>query len=184
MPDTSFKGGLKRLPPEYYRGHAWVHWSMTIKGRRTGWLSELMHRALREAMLHSLARYGLLCPVYCFMPDHGHFLWGGLRAGSDQLRAAAFFRQEWNRLLGMHAEGVRLQKQGHDHVLAEKERQKEEFEASAYYILDNPVRAGLVHEFGDWPHLGALAPGFPRLDPRMDDFWGRLWKIYHSLLDA
>jgi hypothetical protein len=29
---------LRRLPPEYYRGRAYVHWSMTIDERKTGWL--------------------------------------------------------------------------------------------------------------------------------------------------
>ncbi len=29
---------LKRLPPEYYRGQACVHWSLTIQDRKQGWL--------------------------------------------------------------------------------------------------------------------------------------------------
>ena len=92
--------GLKRLPRPYYQGRAWVHWSMTIENRAKGWLDPLHHARLREAMLHTLTRYRLACPVYCLMPDHGHFLWGGLAEGSDQIPAAKFFRQEWNRLLG------------------------------------------------------------------------------------
>ncbi len=29
---------LPRLEPGFYRGQAYVHWVMTIEGRKTGWL--------------------------------------------------------------------------------------------------------------------------------------------------
>ena len=90
---------LKRLDDSYYQGHNWVHWNMTIHNRATGWLSEVVHLKIREALLHTMFRYRAACPVYCVMPDHGHFLWGGLAAESNQLNAARFFRQEWNRIL-------------------------------------------------------------------------------------
>ena len=51
---------LKRLPATYYHGTAWVHWTMTIEGRRQGWLDELIHARVREALLQTFARYALL----------------------------------------------------------------------------------------------------------------------------
>jgi hypothetical protein len=33
---------LKRLPPEYYRGQACVHWSLTIQDRKQGWLKPVL----------------------------------------------------------------------------------------------------------------------------------------------
>ncbi|MDF1751547.1 MAG: hypothetical protein P1U89_02110, partial [Verrucomicrobiales bacterium] len=68
--------GLKRLDDSFYQGENWVHWNMTINHRAAGWLSDSLHLQLREAMLHTLVRYQLTCPVYCLMPDHGHLLWG------------------------------------------------------------------------------------------------------------
>ncbi|HEX4607101.1 MAG TPA: hypothetical protein VH092_02765 [Urbifossiella sp.] len=41
-------GQLPRLPPEYYRGQAYVHWSMTTDGRKTGWVIPLFNYKLRE----------------------------------------------------------------------------------------------------------------------------------------
>ncbi|MEO0414760.1 MAG: hypothetical protein AAF226_07390, partial [Verrucomicrobiota bacterium] len=96
---TELKGGLSRLDDSFYRGNAWVHWSMAIDQREVGWLMHLTHLQIREALLHTCVRYKLACPVYCLMPDHGHFLLGGLHPESDQLKAVKFFRQEWNRLL-------------------------------------------------------------------------------------
>lgn len=37
------KGNLPRLTREYYRGHAFVHWTLTIEDRATGWLSSEFH---------------------------------------------------------------------------------------------------------------------------------------------
>ncbi|MEO0445658.1 MAG: hypothetical protein AAF191_06220, partial [Verrucomicrobiota bacterium] len=92
-------GRLRRLDRSCYCGKAWVHWTMAIEDRRTGWLTEPMHRGLREGLLHSVARHELICPMYCLMPDHGHFIIGGLHSApdaSDQRLAIRSFRREWN----------------------------------------------------------------------------------------
>ena len=34
---------LRRLEPEYYRGHAYVHWTMTMQDRKTGWLIPIFY---------------------------------------------------------------------------------------------------------------------------------------------
>jgi REP element-mobilizing transposase RayT len=78
-------GHLPRLNAAAYRGFAVVHWAMTIRDRRTGWLNAVNHVRLREALLHTAVKYDLLCPVYCLMPDHVHLIWMGLNERSDQL---------------------------------------------------------------------------------------------------
>ncbi len=76
---------LPRLPREYYQGDAVVHWTLALFDRARGWLSEGFHERFRELLLHTAAREGLLCPVYCLMPDHVHFVWMGLRLDTDQI---------------------------------------------------------------------------------------------------
>ena len=152
---------------------------MALEGRATGWLDPLHHAQVREWLCHALSRYGLLRPAYCLMPDHAHFLWVGLRATSDQKQAAMLFRKVWNREL---RRGNReLQRQPHDHVLREPERERGAFRAVANYIFENPVRAELAVEWRTYPYLGAVAPGYPELDPRDEDFWERFWRIYAGL---
>src|SRR5438128_3865704 len=90
---------LKRLPVENYRGQAYVHWSMTMEKRKTGWLLPIVHCEFREILTHTLFRYGLCCPIYCCMPDHLHLLWIGILDGSDQRNAVKFFRQQVNPIL-------------------------------------------------------------------------------------
>ena len=169
---------MRRLPREFYQGHAFVHWSMTIDNRRTGWLSDRAHRDFRELSLHTLHRYRLLCPVYCLMPDHTHMLWMGIAHGSDQHLGVKFFRQRWSDLL--RAQGVTLQKQAWDVVLREKDRERNAFESEVFYITENPVREGLADVASQWIFSGSLAIGFPAFDWRQDDFRQRLWTIYEK----
>jgi hypothetical protein len=32
----------------------------------------------------------------------------------------------------------------------------------------------------DWPHLGAVVPGFPFLHPLDENFWEQFWKLYQQ----
>jgi REP element-mobilizing transposase RayT len=108
---------LRKLPAEYYRGQAYVHWSMTIEDRKTGWLVPIFYYKFREILTHAMFRYGLTCPIYCCMPDHFHLLRIGITDRSDQRNAAKFFRVQLNPVLEKF--GVRLQQQPYDHVLRE-----------------------------------------------------------------
>lgn len=183
LPPKQPASELRRLPPESYRGLASVHWTMTIHDRATGWLGELHHSRLREALLHTGSRYRLLCPVYCLMPDHGHFVWMSVASFSDQLRAVAFFRRCWNEILRGETRPCQLQKQAYDHVLSQDESEEEAFASTCTYILQNPVRGGLVETMNDWAYLGAVLPGYPRLDPREASFWDRFWTIRREVLE-
>ena len=68
---------------------------MTIEARRRGWLDREHHAEVREMLIHTCARYQLLCPAYCLMPDHAHFLFMGLSDTSNQRNAVKFFRKAW-----------------------------------------------------------------------------------------
>src|SRR5262245_63577267 len=122
---------LRRLPPEYYRGQAHVHWSMTMDDRKTGWLIPIFYYKFRELLTHAMFRYGLCCPIYCCMPDHIHLVWIGLFAGSDQRNAVKFFRTQLNVVLAKL--DARLQQQPYDRVLREEERERTAFEDLVEY---------------------------------------------------
>ena len=54
----------------------------------------------------------------------------------------------------------------------------------AAYILANPVRAGLVDSWQAWPYVGSMVPGYPDLDPRTEDFWEKIWRIYTTVSEV
>ena len=104
---------LPRLARTFYQADAYVHWTLTVQNRATGWLSNSFHGIWRELLLHCAAREGLVCPSYCIMPDHIHLLWMGLRPDSDQRNGMAFLRTHVEPRLAP----LKFQSQAHDHVL-------------------------------------------------------------------
>jgi putative transposase len=172
---------LRRLPPEHYRGTTYVHWSMTTEFRKQGWLTPESHSQFREILIHVAFRYGLLCPVYCLMPDHLHLLWLGLLPSTDQLNAIKFFRKHTNRILQRHQ--TSWQKQPHDHVLKEAEQEHNAVERVIDYICRNPERAGLVElgQLSAYPFSGCIFPGYPDVNLWNENYNERLWRS-HELL--
>ncbi|MEM9659162.1 MAG: hypothetical protein AAF961_12445, partial [Planctomycetota bacterium] len=69
---------LRRLEEVEYQGYAVVHWTMTMRDRRTGWLDARMYYHFRELLTHSQFRYAIACPIFCLMPDHIHLMWMGI----------------------------------------------------------------------------------------------------------
>ena len=168
---------LKRLPSECYRGDAVVHWSITIRDRKIGWLTPLFLYRFRELLTHTCFRYGLVCPVFCLMPDHLHMLWMGLLTKSDQLLAMKHFRKTTNESL--RRIDSELQDQSYDHVLLPSERSEAAFLEIFDYIARNPERAGLVpiDGYATYRFTGSLVPGYPQLRSFESDFWDQFNRI-------
>jgi len=105
-----------------------------------------------EQIVRSAADERMAIVTYCFMPDHLHLLTEGLSESTDCLAFISRAKQ----LSGFHfkrAHGKRLwQRYGYERVL----RDDESTLAVARYILENPVRAGLVERVEDYPFLGSL----------------------------
>ena len=168
---------LPRLPREYYQADAVVHWTLTVLHRKQGWLTAALEARFRELMLHTAAREGLICPLYCLMPDHVHLVWMGLRRDSDQLNGMSFLRTYLEPALAP----AKFQMQAQDHVLREEQRKRNAFARVCFYVAANPVRAELVEKEEDWPHTGCVVPGYPKLHPLEGGFWPKFWKLYAQM---
>lgn len=128
-------------------------------------------------MLHSAAREGLLCPIYCLMPDHLHLVWLGLRRDTDQINGMAFLRT----YLEPELSPAKFQPQPQDEVLREEQRQRNALAKAWFYIAVNPSRAGLIAETETWPYTGCVIPGYPKLNPAAEDFRPKFWRIHGQL---
>ncbi|HTB86249.1 MAG TPA: hypothetical protein VK742_21555 [Candidatus Sulfotelmatobacter sp.] len=179
-PRSEFSHYLPRLKREFYQADAVVFWTLPVANRQQGWLDDLFHKVFREMLLHAAAREGLLCPAYCLMPDHLHLVWMGIRKDADQRNGMKFLRAQ----LGPVLRPAKFQHQAHDHVLTGKERHRHAFSvACADYVLLNPLRAGLVKSPETWPYLGAVVPGFPRLDVFDLGYWPWFWKHHATVVE-
>jgi REP element-mobilizing transposase RayT len=174
---TTIRDHLRRLDASHYRGHAVIHWSMTMDERREGWLNGLFYYRFRELLTHTAFRYGVASPVFCLMPDHIHLLWMGLFGNSNQLLAMKHLRKSANESL--RRIGFKLQDQAYDHLLREDEKQERAFREVCEYIARNPERAGLVKQdgFREYPFTGCLVPGYPQLRPFEPTFWDEFDRI-------
>jgi REP element-mobilizing transposase RayT len=103
-----------------------------------GAINGLILRLLGEAS--GIGDYKILCA--CLMPDHLHVL---LEAGTVPKPLSRFVRDY--KSLSSRGAGLSLWQRGfYEHVV----RKSEDLPDLAFYILNNPVRAGLVLNGGRW----------------------------------
>jgi len=105
------------------------------------------------------------------MPDHVHLLLEGLTVDAD-LRAAV---HKWKLRTGFawrHRTGQRLWQEGfHDYVL----RDDDSVAGLVRYIIDNPIRAGLVDDVRRYEYLGSSRYSLAELANVVID-WRPPWK--------
>ena len=90
--------------------------------------------------------------AYCFMPDHLHLLIEGKADSSDAKRFITRAKQYSGFYYSAALQPKLWQRYGFEHVL----RDDEITLVVAKYILENPVRAGLVKRVEDYPFVGSM----------------------------
>ena len=103
-------------------------------------------------------RHGWMIGRYVIMPDHIHFFCaeGGDRAPTPLADFVGRLKQ-WSAKAIVKSLGLEpplWQREFFDHVL----RSSESYESKWRYVVENPVRAGLVARAEDWPYAGEVAP--------------------------
>jgi putative transposase len=90
--------------------------------------------------------------AYCFMPDHVHLVVEGTQEASDFQQFVRLFKQRsafhWKRSTGR----ILWHRGYHERVL----RNHAATIAAIQYVVDNPVRVGLVAQPRDYPYLGSM----------------------------
>jgi putative transposase len=110
-------------------------------------------------ILRSASEERFAVTAYCFMPDHLHLLVEALAEDSDCKRFIARTKQ-YSGFYYTRQFGTRLwQRYGFERVL----RDSEQTFVVARYILENPVRGGLVAAIEDYPFVGSCVYTLPEL---------------------
>ena len=103
--------------------------------------------ALETYVRRGIKDFGTAVGRYVIMPDHAHlFVCGDVEFVLSKW-VAGLKRAISNAL---RVSGAFWQPTFFDHVLRSEESYSEKWE----YVCENPVRAGLVKESGDWPYQG------------------------------
>ena len=140
-----------RLDPVLYVGMRRYFLTFCTAERRRVFVSHEVCDGVLRQILHTASEFDVVVNVHCLMPDHVHLLVEGV---SDRADVNKFVHQAKQRTGYLFAQrhGMRLwQPSFYDHVL----RNDEAVLSVARYIIENPVRAGLVESPRDYPFLGA-----------------------------
>jgi putative transposase len=91
--------------------------------------------------------------AFCVMPNHGHVVFTPLKKEDGTFYSLAAIMHSLKRYTARQAnlilgrEGDFWHHESYDHVV----RDLEEYRRIVAYVLNNPVKAGLVREWQDWP---------------------------------
>ena len=144
---TYGRGRAVRFPDFDYVGDADIHMTVGADSRHP-FADAGLARLTCDSVEKSCELLGYRLYGFTLMPDHLHVLLSPVDSGrpiSDWLQSfKGYTTSQYMRRSGL----PRLwQPSGHDHVC----RTEETAERVLIYIVNNPVRAGLVGRWQDWP---------------------------------
>jgi REP element-mobilizing transposase RayT len=139
-----------RLPRESYRGRISAAFTLCITGRKPFFIDANIVRIFVE-FLRGVAEKHTFQAIYCFMPDHSHLILLGTSDESDVLRGVEVFKQVTGFWLRAHGAETKWEKSFHDRII-----RLHELGTIIRYILDNPVRKGLISNWREYPFTGAV----------------------------
>lgn len=140
-----------RLDPEVYKGERIVSFTLCIKNKKSFFTSHNVYTIFNEMLLNEFKNYNCSAYVYLFMPDHLHLTVAGNDSGSDIKKCVDIFKQKTGFWFAQNHPEIKWQKDYYDHIL----RSKENLNIHIKYILNNPVRAGLVEVWKEYPFKGS-----------------------------
>jgi REP element-mobilizing transposase RayT len=149
-----------RLPKEFYIGEISIAFTLCLKGdvaaAPKAFGVSLREHSIVTAFIDILtsvtAKENCIVPVYCFMPDHQHLIITGTRTDSDIFKALVSYKQKTGFWMSKKKPGMKWQKDFYDYVI----KRPEDIATQIRYILDNPVRKGLVSSWQEYPFKGSI----------------------------
>jgi len=151
---------LYKLDKKYFgRYDAWLDRCVAESPR---WLVQENIARIVAEQIHALngERYRLI--AYCLMPNHGHLMidtadyfasnpmpHAGRTAPYPLADALKLLKGRTSRYCNqaLHREGAFWHHESYDHVV----RNEKEYQRIIWYIVNNPVKAGLVENWEAWP---------------------------------
>jgi putative transposase len=141
-----------RLNREAYRGQVTVMFTMCERLRRPTLAQPSIVSPLVEMLSTAANEHNCIIPVYTFMPDHLHILVRGVQQDSDTIALVDRFKSKSGWWFYISQPNIRWQKNYDDRVVKEFEGCANQ----AWYIANNPCRAGLVEDPFQWPFTGSV----------------------------
>jgi len=157
-----------RLDPNFYCKPGWLY-SITIvtNFKKQYFLKNELNMEIIECLKDQRKKSGYKVFIYCLMPEHLHFLCSvgvysrnyahkGLHYPNKTPSIISFVNQFKGKSTTIAwkygIKGSLWQRRWYDHIL----RKDEDVTKVGKYILNNPVRRGLVEDWHEYPYCGQL----------------------------
>jgi REP element-mobilizing transposase RayT len=108
-------------------------------------------KVFEDALMTEASRFGCDPLVYVFMPDHCHVILRGKNREAQPSKAMEAFTEVTRHWLSQHQPEVRWPSFGPSTLLADQE----DISVHLHYILDEPVRKGIVSDWKDYRFKGS-----------------------------
>ena len=142
----------KRLKDFSYRGYYRYFITIRSHGFRHHFVNDEVVIKVIDILKRTAQQESFLVWAYCFMPDHVHLLVEGKNSGADMKNFVVSFKQQsaywFEGIYGAKLWGANY----YEHVL----RNDEATTAVARYIIQNPVRKGIVTDYTSYPYSGSF----------------------------
>ena len=145
-----------RLKDFNYIGNYAYFLTLLTSGKTQYFVDKILIEKILVILRDTSSEFKFEIFAYCFMPDHLHLLVTGKCNGDLQVsnlinfikkfkqKSGFYFKKEYNKNL--------WHKSYYDHVV----RKEENLETVALYILNNPVRKGLVGDYRNYEFSGSV----------------------------
>lgn len=105
-----------------------------------------------EVLSDLAGKYGFKVYLYTFMPNHLHLCLVGNRENANLIKMINMFKQKTGFRYKKDFQETLWQSSYYDHVI----RKEEGVENAVRYMLNNPVRKGLVKDYWEYPFSGSF----------------------------
>lgn len=126
--------------------------TICTEGKTPSFQNDALTRAFIDQLKTDAELNSVPVFAYCFMPDHVHLV---IAPGTEKdiVEFVGEYKGRTTRIAWKYGvQGKFWQTSFHDHFL----RKEEDVRDTVKYVLNNPVRKGLVSEWREYPYSGSL----------------------------
>ncbi len=141
-----------RLLSESYIGIIRCTFTLCVNNRAPLFTNKNIINKFNEILKDELKIQQIKNLIYIYMPDHLHLVLEGEDEKSDLLKAIKSFKQKSGYWLLKNKKECKWQKDFYDHI----HRKEDDLKKHIIYILENPVRKGIVETWDEYEFKGSL----------------------------
>ncbi|MBL7993732.1 transposase [bacterium] len=150
---TQIKEKKHRLPSDLYVGYVRVAVTACIKNRLPVFVNSNVVDYFSDTLISEATDNNCDTLIYLFMPDHLHVILKGKTHDAEPLKAMNRFKQKTGFWFSKNDSKSGWQKNYYDHLI----RNEEGVLKHIRYVLNNPVRRGIVADWFDYPYKGSTS---------------------------